>query len=152
MNNPPPVQLSGSFDYKGWRENFIVTILRIACVLGITIIAASFPTATTTDRILFISLYIILLVITVVRVNYSMRAFTLLFMVFTVGVNSILAWGPWLDGSVFFIAFIVLSALLFDQRVDIIASQHFYIPIDRHPGTTGNLSVHVARCACHWAD
>jgi GAF domain-containing protein len=121
MNNPPPVQLSGSFDYKGWRENFIVTILRIACVLGITIIAASFPTATTTDRILFISLYIILLVITVVRVNYSMRAFTLLFMVFTVGVNSILAWGPWLDGSVFFIAFIVLSALLFDQRVDIIA-------------------------------
>jgi len=121
MNNTSPVQISGSFDYKGWRENFIVTILRIACVLGITIIAASFPTATTTDRILFISLYIILLVITVVRVNYSMRAFTLLFMVFTVGVNSILAWGPWLDGSVFFIAFIVLSALLFDQRVDIIA-------------------------------
>ena len=121
MNNTSPVQISGSFDYKGWRENFIVTILRIACVLGITIIAASFPTATTTDRILFISLYIILLAITVVRVNYSMRAFTLLFMVFTVGVNSILAWGPWLDGSVFFIAFIVLSALLFDQRVDIIA-------------------------------
>lgn len=121
MNNPPPVQLSGSFDYKGWRENFIVTILRIACVLGITIIAASFPTATTTDRVLFISLYIILLAITVVRVNYSTRAFTLLFMVFIVGVNSILAWGPWLDGSVFFIAFIVLSALLFDQRVDIIA-------------------------------
>lgn len=121
MNNTSPVQISGSFDYKGWRENFIVTILRIACVLGITIIAASFPTATTTDRVLFISLYIILLAITVVRVNYSMRAFTLLFMVFTVGVNSILAWGPWLDGSVFFIAFIVLSALLFDQRVDIIA-------------------------------
>jgi len=121
MNNTSPVQISGSFDYKGWRENFIVTILRIACVLGITIIAASFPTATTTDRILFISLYIILLAITVVRVNYSMRAFTLLFMVFIVGVNSILAWGPWLDGSVFFIAFIVLSALLFDQRVDIIA-------------------------------
>jgi len=121
MNNTSPVQISGSFDYKGWRENFIVTILRIACVLGITIIAASFPTATTTDRVLFISLYIILLAITVVRVNYSMRAFTLLFMVFIVGVNSILAWGPWLDGSVFFIAFIVLSALLFDQRVDIIA-------------------------------
>jgi len=121
MNNTSPVQISGSFDYKGWRENFIVTILRIACVLGITIIAASFPTATTTDRVLFISLYIILLAITVVRVNYSTRAFTLLFMVFIVGVNSILAWGPWLDGSVFFIAFIVLSALLFDQRVDIIA-------------------------------
>jgi len=117
MNN----SVSGSFDYKGWREYFIVTILRIACVLGITTIAASFSTATVADRILFISLYLILLTITVLRVKYSVRAFGLLFMVFTVGANSILAWGPWLDGSVFFIAFIALSALLFDQRVDIVA-------------------------------
>ncbi|MDO9303232.1 MAG: GAF domain-containing protein, partial [Anaerolineales bacterium] len=76
---------------------------------------------TTTDRILFISLYFALLMVTILRVNYSIRAFALLFMVFTIGVNSILAWGPWLDASAFFIAFIILSALLFDQRVDIIA-------------------------------
>jgi GAF domain-containing protein len=118
MNNP----VSGSFDYKGWREYFIVTILRIACVLGITAIAASFSTATTTDRILFISLYLVLLTITVLKVKYSVRALGLLFMVFIVGTNSILAWGPWLDGSIFFIAFIALSALLFDQRVDIVAA------------------------------
>jgi GAF domain-containing protein len=121
MNNNPSLQPSNSFDYKGWRENFIVTILRIICLLGIAIIAVSFPTATIADRILFISLYLILLMITILRVGYSVRAFALLFVVFTIGTNSILAWGPWLDGSVFFIAFIALSALLFDQRVDIAA-------------------------------
>jgi len=126
-NNPSlqPVKRSNSnsvsFDYKNWRENFIVTILRIASVLGVALIAISFPTATNADRVLFPILYLVLLAITLLRVNYSARAFALLFMVFTIGVNSILSWGPWLDGSVFFIAFITLSALLFDQRVDIIA-------------------------------
>jgi GAF domain-containing protein len=112
---------SDTFDYKGWRERFIVTILRIASVLGVALIAVSFPTATIADRVLFFSLYLALLMITVLRVNYSIRAFALLFMVFAIGVNSVFAWGPWLDGSIFFIAFITLSALLFDQRVDIIA-------------------------------
>jgi len=111
----------GTLDYRGWRERFIITILRIACVLGIALLAISFPTATTTDRILFPSLYLALLLVTVLQVNYSIRAFTLLLMVFTVGVNAVLAWGPWIDGSVFFIAFIILAALLFDQRIDIIA-------------------------------
>lgn len=129
MNNTKPslptsnqeyINLS-TLNYRGWRERFIVTILRIACVLGIALIAISFPTATLTDRILFPSLYLALLLVTVLPVNYSIRAFTLLLMVFTVGVNSILAWGPWIDGSAFFIAFIILAALLFDQRIDIIA-------------------------------
>ena len=121
MNNTPSLQPLNTFDYKGWREQFITTILRIACIFGITVIAASYSTATITDRILFASLYLILLTITVFQVKYSVRAFTLLIMIFTIGVNSILAWGPWLDGSVFFIAFIALSALLFDGRVDVTA-------------------------------
>jgi GAF domain-containing protein len=112
---------TSAFDYKGWRELFITTVLRIACVLGVALMVVSFPTATNTDKIIFVGLYIFLLAITLLRVPYSVRAFSLLFMVFTVGTNSILAWGPWLDGSIFFIAFIVLSALLFDQRVDIYA-------------------------------
>lgn len=112
---------SNSFDYKGWRERFIVTILRIVCVLGVALIAISFPTATTTDRILFFSLYIALLLVTILRVKYSIRAFALILMVYIISVNAILAWGPWIDGSLFFVGFVTLSALLFDQRIDIIA-------------------------------
>ena len=112
---------SDTLDYKGWRERFIVTILRIICVLGIALIAISFPTATATDRILFFSLYFALLMVTILRVKYSIRAFALVFMIYIISANAILAWGPWIDGSLFFAAFVTLSALLFDQRIDIIA-------------------------------
>lgn len=121
MNNSPILQSLSSFDYKSWRETFITAILRITCVLGVVIITVSYPTATPVDLVLFITLYIILLAVTLARLKYIVRAFALLAMVFTIGVNSILAWGPWLDGSIFFITFILLSALLFDQRVDLIA-------------------------------
>ncbi len=109
-----------SFDYKDWREYFIISTLRITSVVGIAIIAISFSTASVTDRILFLSLYLVLLVITLSNTSYTIRAFLLLFIIFTVGVNSILAWGPWLDGSIFFMAFITMSALLFDEHIDVI--------------------------------
>jgi GAF domain-containing protein len=128
-NNPSPWQPpsqkdmlnSDAFNNKRWREQFILTILRIACVLGVALMLIFLPTATSANRIIFIGLFIFLLAITVLHVPYSMRAFSLLFMVFTIGANSILAGGPWLDGSIFFIAFIILSALLFDQHIDIFA-------------------------------
>jgi GAF domain-containing protein len=110
-----------AFDYKGWRSGFILVILRLACVLGIGLLAFSLPNATASDRILFFSLYSVLLLVTIAPVSYTARASILLLMVYAIGTNSILAWGPWLDGSVFFVAFIVLSALLFDQRIDILA-------------------------------
>lgn len=121
MNKIPSLTLVNSPDYQSQREHFIAVIFRLACILGFAIILLSFPTTANTDRIVFIGLYLMLLLITVLRTKYSIRAFTLLFILFAVGVNNVLIWGPWLDGSVFFIAFIVLAALLFDQRVDIFA-------------------------------
>ncbi len=112
---------SAAFDYKAWRESFLLNTLRIACLLGLASIIIYLPNSSTTDRILFIGLYILLVSITFLRVSYTVRAFALLFMVYVIGVNSVLAWGPWLDGSIFFIAFVTLSALLFDQRVDVFA-------------------------------
>lgn len=120
--NPTPEQSAlSSFDYKGWREYFILTVLRVACVAGVALIAISFPTASYSDRILFVSLYIILLGITLIKTPYVIRASSLLIISFVVGVNSILSWGPWLDGNIFFIGFITLTALLFDKRVDLLA-------------------------------
>ncbi|HMU91874.1 MAG TPA: GAF domain-containing protein [Anaerolineales bacterium] len=121
MNSKTPITTSSAFDYIGWREQFIITVLRIACVLGAALIATSFPTASATDRVLFPSLYLILLAITVLKTPYSVRAASLLFMVYIIGTNSLLSWGPWLDGSIFFIAFTILAALLFDNRIDLIA-------------------------------
>ncbi len=127
-NTPLAKQTAGKnlvsvvYNYKQWREQFILIILRIACIAGILLIAFSFPTATAGDRILFAGLYILLLAITVAPVPYNVRAYSFLGMLFAVGTNAILAWGPWLDGSIFFLAFIALAALLFDNRADIAAA------------------------------
>ncbi|MBL8049778.1 MAG: GAF domain-containing protein [Anaerolineales bacterium] len=119
-NSPIGSEAQKPFNVTEWREGFIITILRIGCLLGITLIGVSFSTATTSDRVLFISLYLGLLAITLLRVPYNVRAYAILLLVFAVGANSILAWGPWIDGSVFLLASVVISALLFDRRIDII--------------------------------
>jgi len=109
-----------AFDLKEWREQFIRIVLRIASILGIVMIGVSFPTASFTDRILFFSLYLILLVITILPTPYLLRAYLLLTMTGIVGVNAIAAWGPWADGSIFMLTTVVLASLLLDNRTDIV--------------------------------
>jgi GAF domain-containing protein len=116
-NSNPTVS---EFDLKEWRERFIRVVLRIASVLGILMIGASFSTASFTDRILFFTLYTILLAITLLPTPYTLRANFLLFAVVSVGVNAILAWGPWADGSIFLLTAIVLASLLLDNKTDVI--------------------------------
>lgn len=110
-----------AFDYKSWRNGFILIILRLACVLGLGLLAFSLPNATSNDLVLFISLYSVLFLVTIFPAPYTARATVLLLMIYAIGTNAILAWGPWLDGNVFFVALIILSGLLFDQRIDILA-------------------------------
>ncbi len=123
MNNralKPKTNSSSVFNYKGWRENFIITILRFACLLGIVMMIVSFPTSTTGTRILFIILYLLLLTITFLSAPYLLRAGTLITVVMLVGINALIAWGPWLDGSLFLFAAVILAALLFDNRTDLV--------------------------------
>jgi GAF domain-containing protein len=108
------------FDYKSWRNEFILVVLRIACVLGAALLFVNWPTTPLNDRILFAAIYIVLLITAVVPVPYALRASILLLMIYIVGANSILIWGPWLDGSIFFITCVALASLLFDQHVDIV--------------------------------
>ncbi|MBL8089911.1 MAG: GAF domain-containing protein [Anaerolineales bacterium] len=118
-NNPPVNnEAQKTFNVAEWREGFILALLRIGCLLGIALIGVSFPNATASDRILFVSSYLGLLAITLLHVPYSVRAYALLFVSFAIGVNAILAWGPWVDGSAFLLASVVVGALLFDRRVD----------------------------------
>lgn len=115
-NNPVTVP---SFDLKEWRERFIRIVLRIAAVLGVVMIGVSFPTASFTDRILFISMYLILLSITLLPAPYIARAYVFLSMIAIVGVNAIIAWGPWADGSLFLLATVVLASLLLDNKTEV---------------------------------
>lgn len=110
-----------AFDLAEWREGFILAILRIASVLGVVLIVITFPTSTLQDKILYVALYLVLLGITLLPTPYNLRANILLLMNFAVGINAILAWGPWKDGNIFLLTGIVLSAILVDRRLDIAA-------------------------------
>lgn len=111
---------SPTFDLRDWRERFIRIILRIASVLGVVMMGVSFPTASFTDRILFVTMYLVLLSITLLPTPYNARAYLLLVMVSIVGVNALLAWGPWADGLLFLLTAVVLASLLLDNRADIV--------------------------------
>jgi GAF domain-containing protein/membrane protein implicated in regulation of membrane protease activity len=117
-NAPKPVERI-TYDYSAWRERFVVSILRIACVLGMALILFLFPTWTNSERILFISLYVILVAVTLLPVPYVTRGYVLLAINYAIGLNALLGWGPFIDASLFLLVMVVLAALLFDTQVDI---------------------------------
>ncbi len=114
-------QISLTYDYKKWREDFILIVLRISVILGVFLVAFSFSGSSPLERILYIALYAVVFGVTALPAPYKARAYMFLAVVFIIGVNSVLHWGPWLDGSIFFFAFITLAALLFDNRADVAA-------------------------------
>jgi GAF domain-containing protein len=113
--------LTSTIEYSNWREGFILAILRIASILGIALIIASWQTSANNVRIFYIAIYAILLAVTFLRLGYNLRAFTFISIIFLVGLNALLSWGPMVDGSLFLLAVVAFAALLFDTRVDIIA-------------------------------
>ncbi len=127
MNNNIPIHeaqdiTSAAFDYNSWRERFILTILRISSFLGIGFTVFSFIQSNLLrDEIVFTSLLAILLAVTFLPTSYNVRAFTLLFITFAIGINGILTLGTWTDASLFLLAMIVLASLLFDSYVNLFA-------------------------------
>ncbi len=125
MSKASPTSLSAALNYRGWREQFILVVMRIACVLGIALIVLVYRDAKPGERILFIGLYIILVATTLLQFPYTIRAFTLLGINFAYGIYTILIWGPWSNGGLFLLVTVALTSLLLDRRVD-----YFVLGID----------------------
>lgn len=124
LQSPLPVQQPGftsaTFDYNSWRDRFILTILRISCILGIGLtIFSFFQSDQVRDQILYSILLALLIAVTLLPVSYNLRAYTLLLATFAIGINGILSLGTWTDASIFLLMCIILSSLLFDSFVNI---------------------------------
>src|SRR5688572_17589117 len=102
MNNtiPAPVNAqqadvpAAGFDYNSWREKFLLTLLRISSLLGVIVTALSLIQSLQSqslgrDAIVFPTLLVILLGVTFLRVGYNLRAYTLLFAMFAIGINGV---------------------------------------------------------------
>lgn len=115
----PSNSVSAALDYNSWRERFILIILKISCFLGLgATILSFFQSDLVRDYIIFPTLLAILLGVTFFPTSYRVRASTLLFITFAIGINGILTLGTWTDASIFLLIFVVLSSLLFDSFVN----------------------------------
>jgi GAF domain-containing protein len=112
---------SAAFDYKGWRERFIAVAWRLASLLGGVMLLVSLPSATPRDRVLFTGLYAAMLAVTFLKTPYWFRSGILLAACYLAGLNALLAWGVWVDATLFFVTFVAMTGLLYDRRVDIFA-------------------------------
>src|SRR5215204_1393434 len=102
MNNNIPAPLNPQqtdvpatgFDYNSWREKFLLTFLRISCVLGVgTMIFSPFLTNEPRDLFIYSILLVILVAVTFLPATYNLRAYTLLFITFGIGINGVLTQG-----------------------------------------------------------
>ncbi len=112
--------LAAGFDYNSWREKFLLTLLRISCVLGLGITIFSFiQSEQPRDRIIFPVLFVILAAVTFLQASYNLRAYILLFVTFAIGINGVLTLGTWTDATIYLLILVVLASLLFDSFVNL---------------------------------
>ncbi len=125
ISDPPelPIEDAG-FVYSRWRENFLNPILLGSAILGL--IALIPGILTTNDPIIigvYISVYAALLIVVIFnKLPYWLRTGVFLFLVYALGASGLLETGIWGDSRVFFLAFIILSTLLFSPRAGVIAT------------------------------
>ena len=106
------------FSYTTWRAGFLRTTLIAASVFGL---AAVIPAVlgTLTQPIykwLYIGVYLTLLVVTILPVPYSVKAGTIIFLIFSLGIAGLVETGIWGDARLFMLGAITLASLLFSWR------------------------------------
>jgi GAF domain-containing protein len=108
------------FSYEQWREGFLNNVLQAACVLGfIAVILYLFTPSTLVNKILAVIIYAILLLPTfLTKFPYGLRASVFLVILYSSGLTSLIDHGL-ADSSVLFLAFIVMTGLLFFPRLGV---------------------------------
>ncbi|HNN12283.1 MAG TPA: GAF domain-containing protein [Anaerolineales bacterium] len=118
-NNAPASPLSQPVD---WRKEFVFAILRFISLFGVFLIAVSFSSASIRDRAVYISIYLVVLAVTVLRLPFQTRVYGFLLAVMSVGTYSMINFGPRTDGSLLLLACILLSSVLFENRADLVTA------------------------------
>lgn len=116
----PPGPARESYSYLSWRERFLQVVLQGTCVLGFAAIALYiFTPSTTTEKLLAVAMYGILVLITwITRLPYVVRAGVFLLLLYAAGFSSLFDYGL-AEASVLFLGFIVMTGLLLSQRAGI---------------------------------
>ncbi len=99
-----------------WRENFLNIVTRLTMLLGLVMFAYTFLHGDFRILAVYAVILLLLLVITFAPVPYSIRAGVFSGLIYLVGATILLGYGITADASTFLLAFITITALLFDGR------------------------------------
>ncbi len=116
-------KLAPFFTLSQWRESLLQTVLRSASVLGgLTLVVALLQAASDGSwllGLLYIVIYLILLVATLVRMPYRLRASIFLLITFSLGGILLMEYGLSGNGQLFLFAFTITTLLLLSLRASL---------------------------------
>jgi GAF domain-containing protein len=102
--------------YTNWRASFIRATLIAACIFGLAALIPSLIASERLYQVIYLALYLIVLVITFLRIDDNIRAGVLIALVFGIGVAGITETGIRGDARLFVLGAIILACLLFSWR------------------------------------
>ncbi len=109
----PPME----FSYTTWRAGFLRTILIGSIVFGlIALIPAILGTNDPVFRGIYIAIYVILFAVTFLPIRYSIKAGTIVSLIFGLGISGLVETGIWGDARVFMLGAITMASLLFSWK------------------------------------
>ena len=109
--------------YKNWREKFVRPMLIGALVFGlIALVPALLTNQGFIQNTVFISAYLVLIVVTFVEFPYWLRMGVFLLIVYALGLNELFSTGILGDGIFFFLGLIVFATMMFSLEVGAVST------------------------------
>ena len=108
--------------YKNWREKFAIPLLVGMLVLGaINLIPALKTSKSIFVNLVFVAIFVILGIVTVVRFSYLVRMSVILLSVYALSISELITHGILGDSLFFFLGLIIFATILISPKVGIAA-------------------------------
>ena len=116
-----PAETTRQF-YKNWRERFAVPLLVGVLILGsAALIPALNGSASPAIDTIFIIVYVMTGIVTVIRFPYTVRMIVFLLSIYVLGISELITHGILGDSLFFFLGLIIFSTILLSPRSGIIS-------------------------------
>lgn len=107
--------------YQSWREGLVYPLLIGVVIFGtIALVPAVRATNSLFISSIFITIYLITVIVTVIKFSYTVRMTVLLTGVYVIGLSELATHGILGDGLFFFLALIVFAAMMLSPRSAIV--------------------------------